>query len=136
MILPLPYEHAVYASKKGSIIGPIRTEQGYYITKINDIRPTKGQVKASLIVIYHDSKHADSVRKAKLIADTVYNRLLAGESFDTLSNIYNLNQRLYSSKGDIGWLDNSMRYDPPLKEALFAMQQIAILLNHCISTME
>ncbi|HOS84080.1 MAG: Chaperone SurA precursor [Bacteroidetes bacterium ADurb.Bin217] len=124
MILPLPYEHAVYASKKGSIIGPIRTEQGYYITKINDIRPTKGQVKASLIVIYHDSKHADSVRKAKLIADTVYNRLLAGESFDTLSNIYNLNQRLYSSKGDIGWLDNSMRYDPPLKEALFAMQQI------------
>ncbi len=124
MLLPLPYENAVYAAKKGDLIGPVCTDQGYYITKIHDIRPTKGQVKASLIIIYHDSKHADSIAKAGLIADTVYNRLMAGESFETLSDIYNSNQKLASSKGDIGWLDNSTRYEPQLKEALFALTNI------------
>lgn len=124
MLLQLPYENAIYATTKPGIIGPICTEQGYYITKIHDIRPSKGQVKASLIVIYHDIKHADSVARAKLIADSVYTRLQAGESFEALSDIYNTNQRLNSSKGDIGWLDNSTRYEPQLKEALFDIQNI------------
>lgn len=124
MLLQLPYENAIYAAQKGSIIGPISSTEGYYITKIHDIRPTKGQISASLIVIYSESKHADSVKKAQIIADSVYDRLQAGESFEALSDIYNTNERLKSAKGDIGLLDNSMRYDPQLKEALFALPQV------------
>ncbi|MBO8130735.1 MAG: peptidylprolyl isomerase [Candidatus Marinimicrobia bacterium] len=48
-----PFEDAAFSAKKGEIVGPVLTQFGYHLIKINDIRVRKGkkEVKASHILI-------------------------------------------------------------------------------------
>ncbi len=125
LLLPLNYENAVYAAKKGDVVGPIATDYGYYVIKIKDIRPTFGQSQVSVVVFYPDAEKSDSSWAAiKLQADSAYAQLQAGVSFAAVSDAYNVQSQLQKDKGAIGWIDNSMRFDPQLKEAIFALPNV------------
>ncbi|MDR1761433.1 MAG: peptidylprolyl isomerase [Bacteroidales bacterium] len=125
LLLPLNYENAVYAARKGDVIGPIATDYGYYIAKIVDIRPTFGQSKVSALIFYPDTEKSDSSWNAiKLRADSAYAQLQSGLDFTAANDIYNVHPQLKKDKGSIGWIDNSMRFDPKLKEDVFALRNV------------
>lgn len=125
LLLPLYYENAVYAAKKGAVIGPIASDYGYYIAKILDKRPTFGQSQVSIVVFYPDAEKSDSSWAAiKQQADSAYAQLQAGIDFKTVSDIYNVHPQLKKDTGAIGWIDNSMRFDPQLKEHVFALRSV------------
>ena len=125
LLLPLNYEDAIYAAKKGDVVGPIATDYGYYIAKVLDIRPTFGQSQVSIVVFYPDAEKSDSSWAAiKLRADSAYAELQTGAAFKTVSNTYNMHPQLKNDVGAIGWVDNSMRFDPQLKEDIFALRSV------------
>jgi len=125
LLLPLNYENAIYAAKKGDVVGPIATDYGYYVTKIVNIRPTFGQSQVSIVVFYPDAEKSDSSWAAiKGQAGAAYAKLQAGVDFKTVSDTYNVHPQLKKDVGAIGWVDNSMRFDPQLKEDIFALRNV------------
>ncbi len=46
-----PFETASYTTKKGTISKPFKTRFGYHIVKVNDIRPSKGEVEVAHIML-------------------------------------------------------------------------------------
>ncbi|MDA3883485.1 MAG: peptidylprolyl isomerase [Bacteroidales bacterium] len=125
LLMPIEYENAVYSSKVGEILGPIKTEHGYFVIKVLDKRPTKGQRRASIIVFYpSDKKNEKDWDSVRTQAQETYVQLQNGVSFDSLSMVLNKNAQLRKTKGDIGWFDNSVRYHPTMKEPILNLDSI------------
>ena len=45
-----PFEDACYENKVGDIVGPVKTIYGYHLIKINDLRPSSGDVRVAHIL--------------------------------------------------------------------------------------
>ena len=121
MVSPFEYEDAVYNANVGGMV-TARTAEGWYLINILQKRPTKGAVDAAIIMIYPQSEDEAGWNAAKMTIDSVYEQLQAGVPFDTLSDRYNLNERLKSTKGVIGLIDNGMPYSREIKETLFGLE--------------
>ena len=121
MVSPFEYEDAVYNANVGDMV-TARTAEGWYLINILQKRPTKGAVDAAIIMIYPQSEDEAGWNAAKMTIDSVYEQLQAGVPFDTLSDRYNLNERLKSTKGVIGLIDNGMPYSREIKETLFGLE--------------
>lgn len=121
MVSPFEYEDAVYNANVGDMV-TARTAEGWYLINILQKRPTKGAVDAAIIMIYPQSEDEAGWNAAKMTIDSVYEQLQAGVPFDTLSDRYNLNERLKSTKGVIGLIDNGMPYSREIKENLFGLE--------------
>lgn len=121
MVSPFEYEDAVYNANVGDMV-TARTAEGWYLINILQKRPTKVAVDAAIIMIYPQSEDEAGWNAAKMTIDSVYEQLQAGVPFDTLSDRYNLNERLKSTKGVIGLIDNGMPYSREIKETLFGLE--------------
>ncbi|MFO7867701.1 MAG: peptidylprolyl isomerase [Bacteroidales bacterium] len=125
LLMPLEYENALYDAEIGEILGPVRAKHGYFVIKVLDKRKSKGERRASLIVLYPDDKDSqaswDSIQKE---AENIYSQIQNGADFDSLAVVKNKNQRLRNAKGDIGWFDNTVKYHTLLKEHIFAIENV------------
>lgn len=121
MVSPYEYENALYNAEVGEIT-KARTSEGWYFIKVLQKRPTKGAVDAAIILIYPQTDNKDDWDSAKITIDTIYSQLQNGAPFDSLSSIYNLNERLRDNNGILGLIDNGMPYEKILKETLFNLE--------------
>jgi peptidyl-prolyl cis-trans isomerase SurA len=48
-----PFETAAYTGKPGQILGPVRTRFGYHLIKIENRKPSRGEVEVSHIMLRH-----------------------------------------------------------------------------------
>ncbi len=81
-----PFENAAYASAKGEITNPIRTRFGYHIIKVEDRKPSRGEVEVSHIMIrVSDERNSD---KAKNLVFDIYDQLRGGMKWEDLCNQY------------------------------------------------
>lgn len=76
------FEDAAYKTKVGEISMPFKTRFGYHIVKKVAERPSKGEVQVGHILI------TDKTETGKKKIDTVYDKLVAGESFIDLAKQY------------------------------------------------
>ncbi len=77
-----PFEEAAFSGTIGEVTGPIRTRFGYHLLKIEDRRPSKGQVEVSHILVRGDGA------ESKKIIDNVYAKLQQGEQWNDLCAKY------------------------------------------------
>ncbi|NPA68595.1 MAG: hypothetical protein GXO50_08305 [Chlorobi bacterium] len=85
--LHIPYviQNFAFNAKKGELSMPLRTDFGYYLVRLVDIRPRQGYVKVAHIMIAANDEMPDSEKIAKKAeADSIYARLKAGEKFENL----------------------------------------------------
>ncbi len=103
--LPYTLENYIYQAEKGTLSMPIRTENGYYIVRIMDKRPARGELKVAHIMISLPS-NADSLQQyqAKQRIDTAYTKLRLGESFEELVKQYSNDKSTCENKGELPWL--------------------------------
>ncbi len=99
MQMVYPFESAVYNAKKGDIVGPVRTQFGYHLVKVDDRRPARGEVRVAHIMIRVEESDSASIQTAmRARADEVYQKLSAGESFESLAKKYS-DDRSSAAKG-------------------------------------
>ncbi len=85
-----PFETACFNTEVGEISMPFRTRFGFHIVKINDNRPTKGEVEVAHILL----KSTDET-----VIKNIYQKLLKGESFETLAKQFSLDQNSAQNGG-------------------------------------
>ncbi len=80
-----PFENVSYKTKVNEVSMPFRTRFGYHIVKVNDTRPSKGEVEVAHIMI---KENAEDSLVAKTKIDELYAKLLQGDSFKFLAKMY------------------------------------------------
>ncbi|WP_299014086.1 peptidylprolyl isomerase [uncultured Polaribacter sp.] len=111
-----PFEDAAYGTEIGNISMPFRTQFGYHIVKVDDIKPSKGEVEAAHILILDTT----SVGKSKI--DEVYNKLIVSNNFEELAKQYSEDRGSKSAGGKLGKFGIG-RMVKPFEDAAFGLQE-------------
>ncbi len=93
----------------GDVSEPIRTKYGLEIIKLDTI--VNGRYKLSHIFLELHTTHQDTVRASRL-AHEIRDRILAGESFESLAKTYSDDERTKDSGGYLGEVEISALGEP------------------------
>lgn len=86
---PKVFEDKVYSMKVGEISSPLRSADGFHLIKIKDRKPDPGSVSVATIRIgFEDDSISRTKEEARILADEVYKKAIAGEDFATLVTTY------------------------------------------------
>lgn len=116
------FENAVYESKVGEVVGPVKTQFGYHIIKVNDKRKARGQVLAAHIMI-RSNPDSLSMANAKIKAHSVYQNVINGADWKEQCELYSDDQRTKPLGGQLRWFGTG-NLVPEFENAVFALKQI------------
>ncbi|MCF6183317.1 MAG: peptidylprolyl isomerase [Bacteroidales bacterium] len=122
--LRIPYniQNFAFNAKKGDLSMPIKTDFGYYLIRLADIRPAKGFVKVAHIMIAENGRLPDSVKaEKKNKIDSIYTRLQAGDKFEDLAKLSD--DKASAKKGGELPEFSTGRMVPEFEKAAFALQK-------------
>lgn len=101
--LVYPFENVAYNTAKGAVSGIFRTQFGYHIVKVLDVRANRGDIKVrhiQLRVGHNPTATEDAVKKN---IDDIYQKIITGEStFEKMAYSYSED---YNSKYQGGEMD-------------------------------
>lgn len=116
-----PFETAAYNTPVGQVSMPVRTQFGYHIIKVNDIRPSQGKVKIAHIMIKtprnNDPQAIETARKT--IVD-IHTRLTNGEDFATIAKAESQDAGTAPNGGEFPWLASG-QVIPEIERVAFAL---------------
>lgn len=113
-----PFESAAYTTKVGDVSKPVRTDFGYHLVKVINVKPAIGEVLASHILFGFDNapSHADSMA-VKMKVDSIFTKVKAGEDFGILARNFS-DDRITAPKGGLLPWFGSNRMVPEIIEAV------------------
>lgn len=99
-----PFESAAYNTPVGSISDIVKTRFGYHILKINDKRPSRGEVKVAHILIKNPSQNKTDLKiNAQNKINEIYDSLVLGFDFSALAKKYSDDKKSGSQGGELDW---------------------------------
>lgn len=101
MTLMYAFESAAYKLKPGEVSAPIRTNQGYHLIKVDDIRESRGKIKVAHIFIRANKTETDAYNKAKDRINEAYNKLNAKEDWNTVCKTYSEDFKTSGTGGEL-----------------------------------
>jgi len=114
-------EKAIYGAKIGDVVGPVRSNAGYHLLRVNASRPARGEVEVNQILIRKgDTPEKNALKKMR--ADSAYNALLAGEKWETASLNYSDDKTTAAKGGYIGFFGIN-RYQRVFEDAAFGLEK-------------
>ncbi len=115
-----PFENAAYNTKLNEISMPFKTQFGYHIIKVTDIRESKGEVEVAHIMIKENKQDS-------LYAKTKINELSAklnqGERFEILAKLHSDDRNSSINGGKLAKF-NTTRMIKPFADVAFSMKNI------------
>lgn len=94
-----PFENAAYASEKGDIVGPVHTRFGYHVLKIEDRKPTRGEVEVAHIMIR--TTPGQDEKKPKDLIFEIHDQLSGGVAWNDLCKQYSEDPNSKNSGGKL-----------------------------------
>jgi peptidyl-prolyl cis-trans isomerase SurA len=117
-----PFENAAFNTPVGKVSMPIRSRFGYHIVKVNDKRPSVGQVRTAHIMIANPPENNEEQRKqAKKMIDSVYTQVLNNEDFSKLAMMYSQDPGSAKNGGELNWFGTG-RMVPEFEQVAFALE--------------
>ena len=96
-----PFESAAFNTPKGNVSKPIRSQFGYHVIKVDDVRDNRGEVSVAHIMTAKPSDgNVELLAKAKNTIDELYKKLQQGEEFETLAKQFS-EDKASSPKGGL-----------------------------------
>lgn len=117
-----PFENMAYNTGKGEVSQAFRTQFGYHILKVNDRRPSPGEIKVAHIMIRFNNDKEVAAAKEKI--DAIYAKLKQGENFEDLVKQYSEDYSTKGNKGEMTWFKSTAQLPTDFKEASFALKTI------------
>lgn len=118
-----PFEKAAYNTKVGQLSMPFRTNYGYHIIEVIDIRPARGSVKVAHIFISTPEGTGENEKKeAYEKVQMIYDSLQLGGDFGELARRYSDDRGSATSGGEIPWFGTG-RMLPEFEDACFSIEK-------------
>ncbi|RPE00830.1 peptidylprolyl isomerase [Aureibaculum marinum] len=114
------FENAAYNTEIGKVSMPFKTQFGYHIVKVNDKRPSSGEVEVAHIVIKHNPQ--DSLY-AKTKINEVYAKVKQGDPFNVLANKHS-DDKVSAIKGGALPKFNANRMIKPFSDVAFSLKEV------------
>ena len=111
-----PFEDAAYNTKVGQVSKPFRTQFGYHILKVDDLKPSEGEIEAAHILIL------DKTDVGKMKIFEVYEKLIVNNSFEELAKQYSEDNGSKNRGGKLGKFGTG-RMVKPFEDAAFSLQK-------------
>lgn len=117
-----PFEDMTYKTPVGQVSSVVRTRFGYHIIKVHDERPAAGEIKvAHIMKMFPRQADEQTIARLKMTADSIYQRVIAGEDFSELAKKYSDDKQSSTDGGTMNWFTpNNMV--PAFAEAAFALK--------------
>ncbi len=122
--LRIPYniQNFAFNTEKSKLSMPIKTDFGYYLIRLADMRPQQGFVKVAHIMISSNDNEPDSIKTIKKNRiDSIYSRLKAGDKFEDLAKLSD--DKASAKKGGELPEFTTGRMVPEFENAAFALQK-------------
>jgi peptidyl-prolyl cis-trans isomerase SurA len=136
-----PFESAAYNLKPGQtsakkrhskrhekpeqmISGPIRTQYGYHIVKLNNVRPAQGEIHVSHILLKFVDKATDADKeKVKAKIDSIYALITQGKlTWENAVTSFSDDRTSKTKKGELQWFGVG-RMMPEFEEAAYSLKK-------------
>ncbi len=118
-----PFENEAFKTQIGQVSEPVRTAYGYHLIKVHDERENKGEIKvAHIMKMFPRDQEFDKAALKKEI-DSVYEKLLQGESFEALVKQHSDDKRSAAENGEIPWF-TANRMIPEFSGPAFELKNI------------
>jgi len=115
------FEKAIYAAKAGSVIGPIRSNSGFHVIKVNGFRPARGEVEVSQILV-RKGETEERQAAARMKADSAYKALVAGGKWEDVCTKYTEDKATAAKGGYIGFFGIN-RYQKLFEDTAFGLEK-------------
>ncbi len=112
-------ENLAYEGKLKKVLGPVRSNSGYHLVRVNGRRPALGEVEIAHLLI---RSNPDDENAAKSKIDSIYKILQGGASFEDLVQKYSEDSRTKAKNGYIGFV-GIKRVAKVFEEAMFAIKE-------------
>lgn len=116
-----PFEQTAYTTAPGQYSQPFRTQFGYHILKVHDVRPALGEIRTAHLMLLTRNSDSDSVMQntRKRIME-IYKKLKNGENFEALVAQYSEDPSTQSQQGVLPWFGTG-RMVPMFEATAFAL---------------
>lgn len=112
-------ETLAYEGEMKKVLGPVRTNAGYHLVRVNDRRKAFGEVEIAHLLIRNNPDNP-SVPKAKI--DSLYKALQGGATFEDLVRQHSEDGQTKSKNGYIGFIGIN-RFAKVFEDAMFSIQE-------------
>ncbi|MBP7822061.1 MAG: peptidylprolyl isomerase [Saprospiraceae bacterium] len=114
------FESALYNTPVGKYSSIVRSPMGYHILKIDDVRPARGEVEVSHILIRKNKGNPNDLAP-KMKIDSLYNLLKNGADFYTVAQNSSEDKATSSKGGYLGYFGINT-YELGFEDAAFALK--------------
>ena len=105
---PWAFEVAAFDTPAGSISHAVNSGYGYHIVKVNERRPSRGEVKARHILrLTRGLDEAEAARQKEAI-DSIYQAIMSGDDFAVVAKSESQDPGSARNGGDLGWFGSGV----------------------------
>lgn len=116
-----PFESAAYTTPVGQVSMPVRTQFGYHIVQVHDVRPSRGRVKiAHIMMRTPQGSSPQAVEAARRRIVDVHTRLQQGADFAELAKAESEDPSTAPSGGEFPWI-GSGQIIPQIEQVAFSL---------------
>lgn len=112
-------ENAAYETKTGAYSEPFKTDMGYHILKVNEVRKARGNVELAHIVVFDSQKAPNAEAKAAITK--AHADLKAGGDFDQIARAVSNDKKSASKGGYLGFFGIGV-HEKNFEDAAFALK--------------
>ncbi|RTL57391.1 MAG: hypothetical protein EKK37_15200 [Sphingobacteriales bacterium] len=124
-IFSLPYniENLLYGLPVGGFSTPYKSKGGFHIFKILAERPAVGSLQvAQILLAFPEGVTEEEKTQKRLLADSIYNALAKGASFNEMVKQFSEDKFTYQNNGELP-LVSPGKYDTKFENAAYAIEK-------------